>query len=62
MPATAFQVTDLTVPLAVSRSTALVQPGSSSVLAEPTSGNRTVSSVVSDLVWDSLGTENSSVA
>ncbi|SHT62408.1 Uncharacterised protein [Mycobacteroides abscessus subsp. abscessus] len=55
-------MTDLTVPLAVSRSTALVQPGSSSVLAEPTSGNRTVSSVVSDLVWDSLGTENSSVA
>jgi hypothetical protein len=64
MPAAgaAVQVTERTVPDAVSLSNVAVQPGTTSVLADATLGSVTLSCVVSAPVSDSFGTRKVSTA
>src|ERR1700722_13754787 len=58
----AVQVTERTLPDAVSRSSLAVHPGMVSVLADATLGSVTVSAVVAAPVLDSLGTWKVTIA
>ena len=58
----ADQVTDRTVPAALSRSSLAVQPGIAAVDTEVRLGSATLSSVVGDPASDSLGTRNVIIA